>query len=229
MEVIEHDALLAELRRQIDAKLIRQSEVAAALGIPSSRVAEIRKGIRRIQGREIAPLARILGVTGGPPPPTRSVQSSLAVPVLGKVAAGVWLEQTVDEQFSHHTVPYDRLPGDPGNGGLFAVIPEGASMNRIFPEGIILICRRVPFGFAQVTAGDLVIVEREAHDLREMTCKRLAIDEDTGDYLLLSESDRPEFQEPIRVKRSIHNEHVDTGISIIGKVERGILDFTRRR
>lgn len=227
--MIEHDALLAELIRQIDDKRIKQADVAAALGIAPARVAEMRKGDRRIQAREMAPLARFLGVDGAEPPPiVKTVQSSTSIPVLGKVAAGVWLEQSVDDPASRRFVPYDRLPGDPGVADLFAVIPEGASMNKTFPEGIVLICRRVPFGFAEVAAGDLVIVEREAHDMREMTCKRLALDEETGDFLLLSESDRPEFQKPIRVPRSDENEDVDNGVTIIGKVERGVLDFARR-
>lgn len=229
--MIEHDALLAELIRQIDDKRIKQADVAAALGIAPARVAEMRKGDRRIQAREMATLARLLGVDGAEPEAVvtpKKVQSSTAIPVLGKVAAGVWLEQSVDDPASRRFVPYDRLPGDPGVADLFAVIPEGASMNKTFPEGIVLICRRVPFGFAEVAAGDLVIVEREAHDMREMTCKRLAIDEETGDFLLLSESDRPEFQKPIRVPRSAENEIVDSEVTIIGKVERGVLDFARR-
>jgi len=229
--VIEHDALLAELIRQIDDKLIKQADVAAALGIAPARVSEMRKGDRRIQAREMAPLARILGVDSAAPPTApqpKKVQSSTEIPVLGKVATGVWLEQSVDDPANRQFITYDRLPGDKGASDLFAVIPEGASMNLTFPPGMVLICRRVPFGFAEVTAGDLVIVEREAHDLREMTCKRLAIDEENGDFLLVSESDRPEYQTPIRVKRSAENEDVDTGVTIIGKVERGVMDFARR-
>lgn len=96
-------------------------------------------------------------------------------------------------------------------------------MNLRFKPGTLLICRRIPFGSGQYRSGSLVIAERTAHDLREMTCKVLRIDED-GVYWLHSESDQPQFQEPWRVGRPDEDHHVDHEIAVIAKVVREVID-----
>lgn len=154
------------------------------------------------------------------------VIDSPGIPWLGKAAAGVWLEQSFREPDATETVSYDRVAGDPGPDNLFAITPEGDSMDLKWPEPVKLIFRWVKFGFADVAPGNYVLVERENHDLYEMTCKRLEIDEETGDFLLVSESSNPKFREPIRVPRSPEDgDHVDTGISIIGKLVRAVQEF----
>jgi hypothetical protein len=157
--------------------------------------------------------------------PSRVIESP-EIPWLGKAAAGVWLEQSVRDPDSMETVPYDRMAGDPGPDNLFAITPEGDSMDLKWPEPVKLIFRWAKFGFADVAPGNYVLVERENHDLYEMTCKRLEIDEETGDFLLISESSNPKFRDPIRVPRSPEDgDHVDTGISILGKLVRAVQDY----
>lgn len=159
-------------------------------------------------------------------PAGEKVIQEAAIPWLGKAAAGVWLEQSFRDPEITETVIYDRFAGDPGADNLFAITPEGDSMDLKWPEPVKLIFRWVKFGFADVAPGNYVLVERENHDLYEMTCKRLEIDEETGDFLLVSESSNPKFREPIRVPRSPEDgDHVDTGISIIGKLVRAVQDF----
>jgi SOS-response transcriptional repressor LexA len=150
------------------------------------------------------------------------------IPVLGRVAAGVWLEETFAEPDLNELprISYDRLPGQSGSKNLFAVELAGDSMNLAFPPNSILICERVPFGFAEIREGDFVIVERENHNLREMTCKKIALDEN-GDFLLQSQSSNPKFSEPIRIPRSLDDEYVDNGVNLIGKVVRAVQDFSR--
>jgi SOS-response transcriptional repressor LexA len=174
LEMLTHDEILAEMVRQIDSKSLRQTDVAMKLSIAPARVAEMRAGKRRIQPSEMPELAKLLGMTSdGRAGNFKAIVQSPTIPILGKVAQGLWLEQTVSDPDEAEFVAYDRLPGDPDQSDLFAVIPEGASMNLEFPPGMILICKRVPFGDGEIEIGDLVIVEREAHDLREMTCKIL--------------------------------------------------------
>jgi SOS-response transcriptional repressors (RecA-mediated autopeptidases) len=214
------EEIRAELIRQIDAGVVAQAQVARHLGIAPARVSEIRKGERRIQPDELAPLAELLKMVQ--PDPLRGTELSEPdmIPHLGKVAQGVWLEQTTDEE-SLPAVPYDRFRGDPAPVDLFAVTPEGTSMNRRFPAGSRLICRRVPFGSADVRSGQYVIVSRTAHDLRELTCKRLEIDGE-GNYWLHSESDDPRFAEPWFIGRPDDGHFTDMEVCIEGRVIRAV-------
>lgn len=147
------------------------------------------------------------------------------VPFWGKVAAGVWRETTFVEPEGPPMLEIDSFADDYGE--LFAVEPEGPSMNKTIPEGTILICRRVPFGLTDVTPGDLVIVQRHNHDLREATCKRLALID--GEFYLQSESHSPEFQNPIRIGKPDHEAHIDVGIEVIGVVLRYVGDLRRTK
>ena len=157
-----------------------------------------------------------------------TVVESPDIMILGKVAAGVWLEESFVEPdpADRPKISYDRLAGSPGTMDLFAVELSGDSMNLAFPANTILICERIPFGSGNIKTGDYVIVERENHNLREMTCKQILIDTD-GSFLLQSRSSNPKYSEPIRVPRSLDDEFVDNGINFIGKVKRAVQDFSR--
>ncbi len=226
-KMLTHDQILAELNRQIDTKEIKQVEVAAHLSIPAPRVAEMRKGTRRIQPDEMPKLAALLKMAPEHSFRSASIRGVTNIPILGKVAAGVWLEQSLALPEGADYVAYDNMAGDADTTGLFAVLTEGDSMNLAFPENAILICRHIRDGFVTIRAGDYVIVERENHDLREMTCKRIEIDAD-GDYLLVSKSSNPKHSDPIRVKRSVEDECTDQGINIVGKVSRIVIDYERQ-
>lgn len=214
------EEIRAELIRQIDAAEITQAKVARHLRIAPARVSEIRKGERRIQPDELAPLAELLGMVQPDPLRGNELGEPDMIPHLGKVAQGIWLEQTTDED-ALSAVPYDRFRGDPPPIDLFAVTPEGTSMNRKFPVGSRLICRRVPFGSAQVRSGHYVIVSRTAHDLRELTCKRIEIDQE-GNYWLHSESDDPRFAEPWFIGRPDNGHFTDMEVVIEGRVIRAV-------
>lgn len=71
--MLKHEAIREELIRQLDAKLIKGKDVAAALGIDPARVTEMRKYERRVQAEEEEPLARILGLADEPVPATGEI------------------------------------------------------------------------------------------------------------------------------------------------------------
>ena len=146
------------------------------------------------------------------------------IPNLGKVAQGVWLEQSEIDPDLQDTVSYDQRPGDPAPTDLFAVTPEGNSMNLRFLPGTQLICRKVPFGTGIYKSGDYVIAQRNAHELVELTVKRVEIDDD-GIYWLHSESTDDRFKEPWRVGCADDNHHDDREVSILAKVIRAVQDF----
>jgi SOS-response transcriptional repressor LexA len=222
--MVTHDEIRAELIRQIDAKRIKQVDVARKLGIAAARVAEIRSGLRRVQPAEMPTLAEMLGLAESPKSAPRQVESTSFIPNWGRVAQGVWIEQTEarDEQ---DFVPYDRLKGDPPPTDLFAVTPEGTSMNKVFGPNTHLICRRIPFAIGSFKPGNYVIVERTAHDLVELTCKRVEVDGE-GVYWLHSESSDPRYQDPWRIGRPDEAHHADdVEIRVIGKVIRAVRNF----
>lgn len=222
--MVNHDEIRSELRRQLDAEMLKVKDVAAKLGIAPTRVTEIRYGRRRIQPNEMHVLAKMLGLEGDSPATQTRITRTVQIPHWGKVAQGLWREETLADPERAETIGYDMRPGDPGPQDLFAVTPEGASMNLVFPPGVQLICRRVPFGLQELKAGDLVVVERNAHDLRELTCKRLVIDAE-GVFWLKAESDQAQFQSPWRIGKPDEDHHSDDGIQVVGKVIRGVIDY----
>lgn len=222
--MLTHDEILAEMIRQLESGAVRPVMISAALGIPSSRVAEMRRGARRIQQREMPILAALLNMSDDGSASAAPVLQTVKIPHLGKVSQGLWLEESSIDPEVRDFVSYDMEPGDAGPADLFSVTPEGKSMNLAFPPGIKLICRRVPFGNGDFRSGDYVIVERANHDLREMTCKQVEID-GQGVYWLRSCSDQPQFQQPWRIGAPDVDAHDDMEIRVIGKVIRGVLDF----
>lgn len=219
-EMLTHDEIRDELIRQIDAGKQKQAEVARHLCIAPARVQEIRKGTRRVQQDEMPKLAVLLGMKEAERN-FRAVESVSLIPNWGKVAQGVWLEQSEFDQ--GETVPYDRSAGDAPPVDLFAVTPEGTSMNLRFMPGTRLICRKVQFASGSFRPGDYVIAERTAHDLVELTVKRLEIDDD-GAYWLHSESSDKRFQEPWLIGKPEETGD-DTEVRVVGKVIRAVQDF----
>jgi SOS-response transcriptional repressor LexA len=135
--------------------------------------------------------------------------------VSGSVAAGVWREHS-------DWPPEDRYqlvvgPSPIRGGERFALRMDGYSMDKTIPPGSDLECLRVAFGEVEPEPGDLVIVERHAHDLTEMTCKRL--DRDGDEWMLRCESTKPEFRdEVIRLGKARRRHHIDTEIRVVGIV-----------
>ena len=224
MPMPTHDQIRDELIRQIDSGEIKQIDVARKLAVAPARIAEVRKGQRKIQPDELHIVAALLGMVT-PEASTTQVLSTQMIPNYGRVAQGVWLEQLPEDiAAEREPVPYDRMPGDPPAIDLFAVTPEGKSMDRIFPPGIRLICQRVPWGVGKVRQGSLVIVSRISHDLHELTCKRLRRDDDG--YWLESESTSTDFAEPWFIgDGESDGAGQDIEIRIIGTVIRGVIDY----
>lgn len=223
--MITHDELREEMIAQMDAGLLRPKDVQDALHLPSARVSEMRGRRRRIQQHEMPILAELLGLVEGARNQIGKIARTVQVKHLGNVAQGLWMDQSYYHDDDVEYVPFDMRPGDAVNADeLFAVTPIGKSMNLRFPEGMQLICRRIPFTDNVLRSGEYVIVERRNHDLTEMTCKRMEIDGD-GVFWLHSESDQPEFKEPWLIGKPDHEDHSDIEISVIGKVIRGVIDY----
>lgn len=189
----------------------------------TKRIVEVLEP-RGVARAEIMQLAGITGELNIAPvtKSSREEDSEEWVEVTGAVQAGVWRAQSdwaANERYDVRFGP-SKVPG----AKRFGVRMEGLSMNRTIPPGADLECMWIKFSPVEPKVGDLVIVERSAHDLTEMTCKRLDKDAD-GAWLLRSESFEPEFQDPIRVPASGSDEIVDDEVRVIGIVLSAKIDL----
>lgn len=124
--VVTHDEILAELLARLADKRVTGASIAKLLGIPPSRVTEIKKGGRRIQQDEMPILAEFFGMgTVSDEPDSGNV---VWVPVIGIAAAGCWREAI---EVPAYLVPQLKRPGC---NQAFAVQVDGDSMDLILPE-----------------------------------------------------------------------------------------------
>lgn len=141
------------------------------------------------------------------------------VPVVGDVAAGVWLEvAAVELQDVSEWLPID-VPGYE-RAHLKALRVVGPSMNLVYPEGRYVVIAHP--SEAGVRVGDYVVVERYKVDLVEVTLKELVV-EPGGRIALWPRSSHPDFQSPIYL--TANDDHDQTAPKIIGVV---VADYSRR-
>lgn len=145
--------------------------------------------------------------------------------VVGAVAAGIWREQT--DWAEEDAYEIEVGPNPVAGGERFGLRMEGHSMDQIIPPGSDLECLRVTFGVVMPQPGDIVIVQRNRHDLQELTCKRLEFD--GHNWVLRAESSRPEFQEPIIIGRPDDGHFGDDETAVIAIVLRSHQTLYRRR
>jgi hypothetical protein len=223
------DHLREELIRQLNHGQLTGADVARELSIAPARVTEMKRRTRKVQQEEMLNLAKLLGLEQSGESP-RLVEKVFEIRNMGKVAQGVWLEESPfgDDPDEVEYVPYDRMMGDPAPTDLFALTPEGTSMNLAFLPGTQLICRRIDFGDGGAEPGEYVIVERTAHDLVEMTCKLLEIDKE-GVFWLCCESSDPKFEgQRWRIGRPSEDHHDDQETRIVAKVVRSVRNHEKR-
>ena len=118
------------------------------------------------------------------------------VPVVGEVAAGLWMEAALfeTENLEESTISYDvRFPPQ----AQYVVKVRGESLNRIAANGDLLLCVDYLAAGLELKENDLVLVERSRDNgmTIERTAKRLI--KLNGESELMPESDDPRFQETI--------------------------------
>lgn len=124
--MVTHDEIRDELLARLADKRVTGVAIAQLLGIPAPRIAEIKKGTRRIQQDEMPVLAQFFGMgdVGAP-----EIGSNIVwVPVIGIAAAGCWREAI---EVPAYLVPQLKRPGC---NQAFAVQVDGDSMDQILPE-----------------------------------------------------------------------------------------------
>lgn len=136
----------------------------------------------------------------------------VSVPVIGRVAAGVWLDADTFDYHDETWVPAVRSP-EFRSGKQVAYRVEGPSMNKVIPDGSYAI--GVLFGEARHPRHrDVVILRRERAGLVETTIKRYVVDGDQ--ILLVPESDDPRYQTPIDLAAPEDGTHVEIHALVVG-------------
>lgn len=176
------------IRKAREEAGLTQQQLADAADMSRSAIVQIEKGVidpRKTTLQKIAqitnkPLEWLLGI---------SSSNNEGLNVIGRVAAGVWKEGTVN--FKSYQLPVTPHPGYPAEAQRLWEI-EGTSVNRLAREGEYLHGVDISVSGLEPTDGDLVIVRRLEHGTAEYTAKKLVIKD--GRTVLRPDSDDPAWQ-----------------------------------
>lgn len=230
---------LKALRNRTVPKIASRA-VADELGIPQSTYASMedpsknKKPFLSLQiAKQLAPIfaargvseaetLKLAGVTGelteqfrtAAPATLPTVDDEEWVSVTGSVQAGIWREQSDWSAAERYDVKFG--PSVRPGADRFGLRMEGLSMNKTILPGSDLECYRIGKGGIRAVPGTLVIVARNAHDLVELTCKRLDMVDD--EWVLRCESTEPEFQDMIPIGKPDEGMFTDDEIRVVGVV-----------
>lgn len=206
-------ARLEEARAKAGYRSAR--DAAEQLGWTYSTYAAHENGNRKISPDAARKYARSFGVGAAwilYGTDKDQVPEPVAVPVVGRVAAGVWLDADSYTYDDDTWVPAVRSP-EYRNGRQVAYRVEGPSMNRILPDGVYAI--GVLFEDARHPRhNDVVILRRIRGGLVETTVKRYLVKD--GEAILMPESDDPRYQSPIVLAADEADTQVEIHALVVG-------------
>ncbi len=202
-------SLASRVRSRRKALNMSQEDLAAAIGMKQQSIVSIEAGdVER--PRKLRELARALQVSEdwlltGEDPPLPEMRGAEAIPVLGEVAAGLWLESGLHRDEPIGWVPFQPI-GSPEKA--YALLVRGNSMDKVLPEGSHAICVSIADSGRPIVDGDLVVVERlqVQEQLREVTVKR--VKQHGGGFELHPESTDPRWQ-PVKYGRAKKNSDIE--------------------
>lgn len=220
-----------------------QADMARAMGLPTSRIAEILGGKRRLQVTEIGALAAFLGIPvaevlalasgksieGHPSVEQYQFTSTVLpasiakVPVMGEIQAGTWREAVEWER--EDWVDVEDVAVDPEYPDVrrFALRIVGQSVNKKAPDGSIAICVKFIDIGREPRHGEFVVVYRKRRSgLTEVTIKQYIIPADGGPAELWPCSDHPRWQEKLKLDPGADG---DEEITVHALVRRAVIDF----
>ncbi|MCM3489108.1 XRE family transcriptional regulator [Alkalihalophilus marmarensis] len=113
------------------------------------------------------------------------------LPLYGSVAAGALatIEGITEENLKHIKVPVEMLGKYSHSKDLFTMRVNGDSMNRIIPDGSLVICK--PIEFTAIQDNDILIFSHDG----EYSMKRFWKDPEDGSLIFSPESTNRRFRE----------------------------------
>lgn len=173
-----------------------QAGLARALGISQPQISAITSGNRSIKVEEISaledyldapfPYSKISSATAGDVAEVEGMAGMM--PVIFRVAAGVWMETDGAEIIT--SIPFARDPSYAATRRQYAVQVLGESMDKVLPDGAFAIV--VEANGQEPVNGDLVIVKRTHRGMIERTIKRYVVTRKGAE--LRPESSDPRFK-----------------------------------
>jgi repressor LexA len=203
-----YELLLARIDERLRALGLSERKACMNAGVGVNTIRHIRKRGHAPKATNLAKLAEALGV-----PPNYFLEAAAAgaeeekrassgpirlasVFVKGDVQAGVWreaLEWTPDEWFAV-TVPTDERYREVERLGLLV---RGTSMDRLYPDGTVVIVVRFGDLARMPHPGERVVVLRRSRNTGDFEATLKEYDRDLlGRHLLWPRSMDPEFQTP---------------------------------
>lgn len=168
-----------------------QVGLARAMGITQPQITRLLAAERSLRVEEIAVVQRYLDepFPFGEISPSSVLDSQIIgqMPVLGRVAAGVWMEKDKPVDTEIGQIPLATDPAYPMRR-QYAVQVIGDSMDLVFPDGSYAVC--VEAAGLQPAYNDLVIVRRAKGGLVERTIARFVTTPEGAEL-------RPESRNPI--------------------------------
>lgn len=174
-----------------------KAELSRRAKVPYDSVNKYLRGnTENPRGKTMDKLAQALGTTelylrtGLTDPKTVSSQ---AIPFRGIVAAGVWVEADSGADVIEEFLPFNPVPQYP-EGAVYCLTVQGDSLDKIAPNGFVLVCVDLYMSGLAIRDGDLVVVERakQQDGLLEMTAKRVR--SVPGGFELYPESTNPKWK-----------------------------------
>jgi SOS-response transcriptional repressor LexA len=207
---------------------LTQAQLAEKVGMKQQGIRSIEAGESK-RPRKLRELARALETTetfllgdwyldpeDAPPPfEPKDFMPSRLLPVIGDVAAGLWLETGAMPEEPQEWLPFVPVLG--GNErGIYALRIRGNSVDKIAPDGSYLVCIDIGESGAEVEDNDLVVVERRRiqEQVREVTVKRVKRTRTGID--LIPESTDPRWK-PVKFTKADEND--DLEIRVIAHVK----------
>ena len=203
-------AFVMELNQRIfkarDHAKMTQQQLADAVGKTRGAVAQWEKGDIVPRRSTLEAIAKATKVSllwlerGGEEifadqEPGQLINTSVGLPVVGDVSAGVWREGSF--RYERKYEPVAASPEYPGYGQrLYRVV--GSSINRVADSGEYLHCVELHAGGIGPEHGDLVIVRRMQHGMAEYTAKQMIWD--NGRWILRPLSDDGNWQNDIELE-----------------------------
>lgn len=161
-------------------------DLASKVGIAKSTLSRYENGSREFPINDIHLYAKALGVSTfdllGVPETTSSSKDTISIPFYGDVAAGALsvVEPTIKQSAQHIDIPTQLLGKYHYSSDLFAIRVNGESMNKIIPNGSIVIAKEC----LEYKDNDLVIFKYD----NEYSLKRYKPNDVEGGLLFKSES-----------------------------------------
>ncbi len=200
---------IKELR---EARGWTQQQLADQAGTTNQQIGRLENGERELTVSWMERLARPLGVAA---PELLVLSTDMKyVRLIGEVQAGVWREPQEQHETDGEwiTVP---LADDVMRHRPFALRVVGPSMNRVYPEGTILICCHLAALHEHPVSGKRYIIEdQDPHGQVETTVKEFVVDEDGRPWAWPRSSDL-NFQDPIPLDRGRHGHTITVKARVV--------------